>query len=224
MDIHIGRGMSDSHFHIMEMRRKGMDAEACFQALRDAEAGVVLDAAVVLDNFDERLSWTSSYEYLYFSAGIHPNIPRSEWPTGWQGILEEQISHHRVRAVGETGLDFFRDSSSEADQRELLDTHYDLACRAGKPLIFHIRNAEEAMRKWIEDREFPSGAVLHCFPGDRELAQAALEKGFYISYAGNVTFKNAALIRESLELVPLERVLLETDAPYLAPPSQTGKG
>ncbi len=217
------KGMCDSHFHIMEMRRKGMNMDELFKALREAETGVLLDAGVVLENFEERLSWTSSYDKLYFAAGIHPNIPRSEWPEGWRETLKDQIAHPRVKAVGETGLDFFREYSSEEEQRELLETHYEMACQAEKPLIFHIRNAEEAMRQWISERDFPSGAVLHCFPGEKELAATALEKGFYISYAGNLTFKNAALIRESLEMVPLDRLLLETDAPYLAPHPRRGR-
>ena len=223
MDFHISAGMSDSHFHIMEMKRKGMDVAAVFNALKEAGAGLLLDVGVVLENFEERLSWQSSYDQLCFTAGIHPNIPQGQWPANWKDILEQQISHPMVKAVGETGLDFFRDYSSEEEQRELLEQHYKFACDAGKPLIFHIRNAEDAMRLWIRERDFPCGGVLHCFPGNLDLAETALGKGMYISFAGNVTFKNAALIRESLEIVPLDRLLLETDAPYLAPHPKRGR-
>lgn len=223
MDINIKQGMTDSHFHIMEMQRKGMDISSVFSMLTDAGAGPLLDAGVHLDDFEQRIAWKGHYDQLYFAAGIHPNIPRSEWPEGYRDILHKQLRHPRVKAVGETGLDFFREYSNPEDQYTLLNMHHELSLITEKPLILHIRNAEEAMKDWIMNRDFPSGGVLHCFPGDKDLALTALEKGFYISYAGNVTFKNADEIRESLKVVPLDRILLETDAPYLAPHPKRGR-
>ncbi|MDA3958572.1 TatD family hydrolase [Oceanispirochaeta sp.] len=223
MDINIQKMMTDSHFHILEMKRKGMDLKEVFKILKDNEAGIVLDAGVSLSNFEERLGWRNSYEDLYFAAGIHPNIPSSEWPDGFRETLKRQVSHPFVKAIGETGLDFFREYSNEEDQFTLLNLHYELSQESGKALIFHIRNAEDAMKKWIKQRDFKTRGVLHCFPGDFELAEIALEKGFYISYAGNVTFKNAGKIRESLNLVPLDRLLVETDAPYLSPHPKRGR-
>lgn len=223
MESNIQKNMTDSHFHIMEMKRKDMDLQAVFKLLNENEAGTLLDAGVVLENFEERLSWKESYDDLYFAAGIHPNIPSSEWPEKYAEILEEQIAHPLVKAVGETGLDFFREYSSPEDQYTLLELHYELAQKADKPLIFHIRNAESEMEKWIKTKEFKSGAVLHCFPGGLSLAHAALEKGHYISFAGNVTFKNAQEIRDALKVVPLDRILLETDAPYLSPHPKRGR-
>ena len=215
--------MTDSHFHIMEMKRKNMDIQALFKHLKDNEASILLDAGVVLSDFEERLSWKESYKDLYFAAGIHPNIPSNEWTDNYADKLEEQIRHPLVRAVGETGLDFFREYSTSEDQYTLLNLHYRLAQNADKPLIFHIRNAEAEMEEWISKREFKSGAVLHCFPGGLSLAHTALDKGFYISFAGNVTFKNAQLIRDALKIVPLDRILIETDAPYLAPHPKRGR-
>ncbi len=217
------RGMCDSHFHIMEMLRKGLDVSSLFMSLKERGAGLLLDAAVVLEDFEERLAWASSYENLFFAAGLHPNTPRSDWPSDYRERLQAQLAHPLVKAAGETGLDFFRSESEAQSQYELLDVHYELACEAQKPLIFHVREAEEAMAAWIRERDFPFGAVLHCFSGDEELAGAALEKGFYVSYAGNVSFKNAKEIRASLAFVPLERLLLETDAPYLCPHPFRGK-
>ena len=215
--------MTDSHFHIMEMKAKGMDPEILFSILKEHRAGTVLDAGVVVDDFQERLKWRDFCDNLWFSAGIHPNIPVSECPEGFETILEEQIAHPLVKAVGETGLDFFREHSGPEDQYRLLNLQYDLSKKAGKPLIFHIRNAAAEMETWISERDFPQGAVLHCFPGGISLARLALEKGFHISFAGNVTFKNAQEIREALAVVPLDRLLLETDAPYLAPHPKRGR-
>jgi TatD DNase family protein len=223
MESNIQRNMTDSHFHIMEMKRKEMDLKEVFKLLKDNGAGILLDAGVVLDNFDERLSWKESYKDLYFAAGIHPNIPSSEWSENYAEKLEEQIEHPLVRAVGETGLDFFREYSTSKDQYTLLNLQYELAQKADKPLIFHIRNAEAEMEEWISKREFESGAVLHCFPGGLSLAHTALDKGFYISFAGNVTFKNAQEIRDALKIVSLNRILIETDAPYLAPHPKRGR-
>ncbi|MDC7240762.1 MAG: TatD family hydrolase [Spirochaetales bacterium] len=222
-DINLLPGMTDSHFHIMEMIRKGMDPEILFSILKEKSAGDILDAAVVVDDFDERLKWRDRYERLWFSAGIHPNIPLSECPEDFEAILETQVSHPLVKAVGETGLDFFREYSSPEDQYRLLDLHYKLSLEADKPLIFHIRNAEREMEEWLKERDFPQGAILHCFPGGISLAEAALARGFYISFAGNVTFKNAQEIREALAVVPTDRLLLETDAPYLAPHPKRGR-
>ncbi|MDC7234542.1 MAG: TatD family hydrolase [Spirochaetales bacterium] len=223
MDINIRENMSDSHFHIMEMIRKGLEPESVFEALKNAGAGYLLDAGVILDDFEERLVWKKNYEKLFFAAGIHPNIPAEQWPENYETTLETQITHPLVKAVGETGLDFFREFSSLEDQYRLLNLHYKLAGLSDKPLIFHIRNAEAEMQEWISARDFPMGAVLHCFPGDLSLAETALEKGFYISFAGNVTFKNAQPLRDALQIIPLERLLIETDAPYLAPHPKRGR-
>lgn len=223
METHIQKKMSDSHFHIMEMKRKGMDIDAVFQCLNEKGAGILLDAAVILDDFEERLDWHKSYRDLYFAAGIHPNIPSDQWPADYQERLELQIHHPLVKAVGETGLDFYRDDSSADDQYTLLDLHFSLAEKANKPLILHIRNAEKEMEQWISSRDCSCGAVLHCFPGGLSLARTALDKGFYISFAGNVTFKNAQLIREALKVVPLDRILMETDSPYLSPHPKRGR-
>jgi TatD DNase family protein len=216
-------GMSDSHFHIMEMKRREMDIELLFRTLKDAGAGILLDAGVQLDDFSERISWADHYEQLYFAAGIHPNIPKNSWSDNYIEILKEQVNHPLVKAIGETGLDLFREYSPLPDQKALLNTHYEISQETEKPLIFHIRNAEDEMIHWILERDFKTPAVLHCFPGNKRLAEVALEKGFYISYAGNVTFKNASNIRDSLKIVPLDRILVETDAPYLAPHPKRGR-
>ncbi len=223
INLNFEKGMSDSHFHIMEMLRKGMDVLSLLETLQNRGFGVLLDAAVILDDFEERLIWTPRYDKLYFAAGLHPNIPRTSWPRDYKKILKTQLAHPRVKAAGETGLDFFRSDSIPEDQYEILNLHYELASEAEKPLIFHVREAEKAMTAWIRNRTFPSGGVLHCFSGDEALAEAALEKGLYISYAGNVTFKNAEKIRRSLQTIPLNRLLLETDAPYLCPHPFRGK-
>lgn len=225
MEYNIKPHMTDSHFHTMEMIRKGMDVESVFSRLKASQTGILLDAGVILQDFEERLSWQSSYPELYYSAGIHPNISREEWPKNFETILSSQVQHPRVLAIGETGLDFYREYSSAEDQYSLLDLHYDLSRDSKKPLIFHIRDAEEAMCSWLKKKQFgrDNTAVLHCFQGNEDLAQIALEKGFYFSYAGNVTFKNAHVIRESLDLVPPDRILIETDAPYLAPHPMRGR-
>jgi len=209
----------------MEMLHKGMDVKSVFEKLIQNNAGIILDAGVILDDFEERMNWLLHYPDLYFAAGIHPNIPKEEWPENFNRILKNQVDHPRVKAIGETGLDFYREHSQAQDQYTLLELHYELSRETGKPLIFHIRNAEDEMIEWLRNKEFGSEntGVLHCFPGRRELAEIALAKGFYISYAGNVTFKNAQIIRDSLDMIPLDRILIETDAPYLSPHPFRGK-
>ncbi len=223
MNIYIKQGMIDSHFHILEMIRKGLSVKELLSQLNIAGMDYLLDVGVNLDDFSARLSHHEFFPGLYFATGIHPNVPREEWPEDFRKKLMSHATHDLVKAVGETGLDFYRTSSNRHDQLELLDVHYQISRELGKPMIFHCRNAEKDLTEWILNHEFPSGAVLHCFPGDEHLGKAALSKGFMISFAGNFTYKNAINIRQATNWCPLENLLLETDAPYLAPVPKRGK-
>lgn len=127
-------------------------------------------------------------------------------------------------AIGETGLDYFRIQGGCEWQRERFRTHIRAALRCGKPLVIHMRDAaEDTLRIMREEGAHRAGGVMHCFTGSWEVARAAMELGFYISFSGIVTFKNAHALKEVAKRVPLERVLVETDAPYLAPVPHRGE-
>lgn len=223
MKYNIIKGMIDSHFHTMEMARKDLDVPLILENLLDKGMDFLLDAAVQLGDFESRLSYREYHPGLYLAAGIHPNIPSEEWPEAYDSILLQQAENPFVKGIGETGLDYFRDYSNKEDQFTLLNLHYDVSRKTAKPLIFHCRAAEEDLTRWITDHDFPDGAVLHCFPGNRDLGEAALKKGFMISLAGNSTFKNASDIRKALQWIPAVNLLIETDSPYLSPHPLRGK-
>ena len=223
MKYNIRKGMIDSHFHTSEMARKELDVKEILSTLKDEGMELLLDAGVKLEDFSDRLLNREYHPGLYFAAGIHPNIPSGEWPENYETVLKEQADHPLVKAVGETGLDFFREYSGKEDQYTLLNLHYRISMETEKPLIFHCRAAEKELTDWLSTGDFPFGAVLHCFPGDPELGKSALDKGFMISLAGNSTFKNARDLRDTLKWIPKERLLIETDSPYLSPHPLRGK-
>ena len=156
------------------------------------------------------------------AAGIHPHEARRATPKTI-ARLEALAAAREIRAVGEIGLDFHYNLSPPETQRELFRAQLGLAGRAGLPVIVHSRNAGEEILRIIREEQFAAGGVLHCFTESWEIASAALEAGFFISFSGIVTFPKARELREVAEKVPLDRILVETDAPYLAPVPHRGK-
>jgi TatD DNase family protein len=153
---------------------------------------------------------------------VHPDYP--DVPVVDEDRLVGLADHPRIVAIGETGLDYYRVSGDCEWQRERFRTHIRAARRSGKPLIIHTREAAaDTLRIMREERAGEVGGVMHCFTESWEVAQAALDLGFHISFSGIVTFKNARALREVAAQVPLDRMLIETDAPYLAPVPYRGK-
>jgi TatD DNase family protein len=159
---------------------------------------------------------------IYASVGVHPDHDQDEEPTVER--LTELAATPKVVAIGETGLDYFRLTGDLEWQRERFRTHIRAAIATGKPLIIHTRSAsEDTLRIMREEHAEKAGGVMHCFTETREVAQAAMELGFYISFSGILTFKNAKELKEVAKVVPLEKMLIETDSPYLAPVPFRGK-
>jgi TatD DNase family protein len=162
-------------------------------------------------------------------VALHPN----EAPVlAAEGRLEEALAEierlaagsDRVRAVGETGLDYFRtDEAGRPAQHESFRRHIDLAKRLGKTLVIHDRDAHEDVVRLLDEEGVPERVVMHCFSGDAEFARACLDRGAWLSFAGTVTFKNAEPLREALRFAPRDRILVETDAPYLTPMPYRGR-
>jgi TatD DNase family protein len=138
--------------------------------------------------------------------------------------IERLAEHERVRAVGETGLDTFRTGAAgRAVQVEAFRRHVDLAKRLGKTLVIHDRDAHDDVLAVLDEEGVPDRWVMHCFSGDADFARRCLDRGAHLSFAGTVTFKNAQPVRDALETAPLDRVLVETDAPYLTPAPHRGR-
>lgn len=179
--------------------------------------------SVSLERFPGVLALAERHDNLYASVGVHPDHEDAQEPS-----VEELVrlaEHPRIVAIGETGLDYYRSPREAVDwQRQRFRTHIRAARAAGKPLIVHTRNAaEDTLAIMAEEGADAVGGVMHCFTESLAVAQQAMAMGFYISFSGIVTFKNAASLREVAAAVPLERLLVETDAPYLAPVPHRGK-
>jgi TatD DNase family protein len=161
-------------------------------------------------------------------VALHPNeaprlAGRGAFEDTWAEI-ERLAADPHVRAVGETGLDHFRTGEEgRADQEHSFRLHIDLAKRLGKTLVIHDRDAHDDVLRVMDDEGVPERVVMHCFSGDGDFARACLERGYWLSFAGTVTFKNAAGLREALLVTPRDRLLVETDAPFLTPAPHRGR-
>ena len=163
-------------------------------------------------------------EVVWATIGVHPHEGDAHPDLG-AAALAEAASHPRVVAIGECGLDYFYDKSDRAAQRDRFLAHIEAARATGLPLVIHTRDAEHDTAE-ILSREVGKGGVtgvLHCFTGSAELARKALDRGFYVSISGIVTFKNAQDLQETAKTIPLDRLLVETDSPFLAPVPNRGK-
>ncbi len=211
----------DSHCHINfpDLAENITDVLAQMRA-NDVERALCV--SVNLADFPQVLVLAEHYPHIYASVGVHPDYEGVEEP----GVarLVELAQHPKVIAIGETGLDYCRLTGDLEWQRERFRNHIRAARECRKPLIIHTRDAAaDTLRIMAEEHASEAGGVMHCFTETWEVAEAALSMGFYISFSGIVTFKNAKQIKEVAQRVPLERILIETDAPYLAPVPHRGK-
>lgn len=215
----------DSHCHL-NFPELVARLPAIFDKMNENQVSHALCVSVNLPDFPQVLSLAQQYRQLYASVGVHPDYEDTPEPTLEQ--LVELARHQRVVAIGETGLDYFRLQGDLEWQRNRFRTHIRASRRTGKPLIVHTRSAaEDTIRLLQEEGASPAdggaAGVLHCFTESQEVADAALALGFYISFSGIVTFKSARALQEVARSLPLERMLIETDAPYLAPMPHRGK-
>ncbi len=186
------------------------------------EVGHALCVSVTLDKFPEVLALADQYNNFFASVGVHPDYEDIEEPT--VDVLVSLANHPKVVEIGETGLDYFRLSGDLEWQRTRFRTHIRAAILAKKPLIIHTRSAaDDTLRIMREEGAAQIGGVMHCFTESLEVAQQAISMGFYISFSGIVTFKNATQLKEVAQNIPLEKILVETDSPYLAPVPFRGK-
>ena len=211
----------DSHCHIDFEEY----ADRIPQILEDMARNQVTHALCVCVNlvdFPRVLALAEGHSELFASVGVHPDQVEDASPK--VNDLVERARHAKIVAIGETGLDYYRQNGDLEWQRARFRTHIRAARECGKPLIIHTREAgEDTLRIMREEGASQAGGVMHCFTETLELARAAIDLNFYISFSGIVTFKNALAIKEIAKSVPLERMLIETDSPYLAPVPQRGK-
>ena len=214
----------DSHCHLdrVDLAPYGGDFSALMTATRDSGVTHMLCVSIDLESYPQMLDLVENYPEVSVSVGVHPNEQDRQEPTVEQ--LVEFARHPKNVAIGETGLDYFRSDGDLEWQRRRFRTHVRAAHVAAKPLIIHTRDArDDTIAILREEHAADCGGVMHCFTETWEMAQAALDLNFYISFSGIVTFKNAADLRDVAARVPADRLLIETDSPYLAPVPFRGK-
>ena len=209
----------DTHCHLDLM---GSDL---FDALgRSKEAGVPHVVTIGVDVASSRLAadQADSHIGILAAVGIHPNSADQATDAALHEI-SELASRARVRAIGETGLDHYRDSAPHDVQERSFRAHIAIAKAARVALVIHDRDAHDDVLRVLEEEGAPERTVFHCFSGDAAMARVCADRGYYLSFAGNITFKNAAPLREAAAVTPLDRLLVETDAPFLTPMPYRGR-
>ena len=213
----------DSHCHIdrVDLEAFGGSVESMLSHAKELSVNQFLCVCIDLEHFDQVHNLALQHSNIYASVGVHPTEITSKEPSVEK--LIELSSSDRVIAIGETGLDYFRVKKYEADwQRDRFRRHIRASNESEKPLIIHMRDSKEDIIDILQKENAQSG-VMHCFAEDWETAKAALDLGFYISFSGILTFNNANDLREIAKKVPADRLLVETDSPYLTPAPYRGK-
>ncbi|MEW9897691.1 TatD family hydrolase [Chitinivorax sp. PXF-14] len=211
----------DSHCHI-NFPELAAQADQLQQQMAQNQVTHALCVSVNLPELPSVLAMAERYGNVYASVGVHPDYEDTAEPSVEQ--LVELARHPRCVAIGETGLDYYRLEGDLEWQRERFRTHIRAARQSKLPLIIHTRSAaDDTLRIMREEQAADVGGVMHCFTESWAVAEAAIEQNFYISFSGIVTFKNAVELKDVARRVPLERMLIETDAPYLAPVPFRGK-
>lgn len=211
----------DSHCHI-NFPELAADLPAVFDAMAENRVTHAMCIGVNLPDLPQVLALADEHANVYASVGVHPDYEDTPEPSVDQLIA--LAARPKVAAIGETGLDYYRATGDLEWQRRRFRTHIRAARACGKPLVVHTRAAAvDTLAIMREERADEAGGVMHCFTESWDVAQGALDLGFHISFSGIVTFKNAVALKDVARRVPLDRMLIETDAPYLAPVPHRGK-
>jgi len=211
----------DSHCHL-DFPELAENLPDILDRMRANQVGHALVVSVNMPQWPGLMDVVAPHPQLYASVGVHPDYQDTPEPT--PGQLAEMARHPKVVAIGETGLDYFRLAEPLEWQRERFRTHIRASRQSGLPLIIHTRSAsEDTLRIMREEGAEEFGGVMHCFTESWEVAQAAMEMNFYISLSGIVTFKKAVELQDLATRIPLDRLLIETDSPFLAPVPYRGK-
>ena len=216
----------DSHCHL-DFKDFKNDLDSVIKNAYKANVKHMLSISVNLEDFKDVYKVANSYDNIYCTTGIHPNnVPDNQENNEF--LFEElslNLNKKKVIGVGETGLDYFRNEHNRINQIEYFNTHLEVSGSLRYPTIVHTRNAEKDTINCIENavNKHSSKGLIHCFTSTKELAKKVLNKGFYISFSGIITFKKVDDLIDVVKYVPLDRILVETDAPYLAPAPFRGK-
>ena len=212
-------GVFDTHAHYDD-ERFDADRDALLAALPGQGVEMVLSAGSDMASSRVNVELAGRYDYLYAAVGVHPHSAK-DFREEDLAQLESWAAHPKVKAIGEIGLDYHYDFSPRAVQQEVLRRQMRLAQKVDLPIVFHDREAHADSLAIC--REIPVRGVFHCFSGSVEMARELLEMGYYLSFTGAITFKGARRALETIAMMPPERIMIETDAPYLTPVPYRGR-
>jgi TatD DNase family protein len=214
----------DSHCHL-NIAQFADHLDEIVARARKAQVECMQTICIKLEELPRLLQITDKYEDIYCSVGVHPHEVEKSEPITAENLIKLAQSHPKIIGIGETGLDYFYEHSKPDIQKAAFRCHIQAARETGKPLIVHSRSADEDSVEILKN-EMQYGSykgLIHCFTASKKFAEECLEIGFYISIAGIITFGNAEELRATIRDIPLERLLIETDSPYLAPVPHRGK-
>lgn len=210
----------DTHCHLDH--HEGLTAKEQVARAREAAVTTMITVGTDMASSTQAVATARRFDGVWAAVGVHPNDAMEATPHVLE-LIEQLAQDERAVAVGETGLDYYRDHTTPEQQEASFRAHIEIAKRQDRALVIHCREAWEDCLDILVDQGAPDRVVMHCFSGDVEVARRCAEAGWYLSYAGNVTFKNAAELRGSAAVTPLELLLTETDSPFLTPHPHRGE-
>ncbi|MBQ3125095.1 MAG: TatD family hydrolase [Clostridia bacterium] len=212
----------DTHAHYTD-EQFDSDRDELLESMPENNIGLIMNACSSLDEMPDILALAEKYPYIYAAVGIHPEAVLTA-DDGYLDNIREYTKHHKVKAIGEIGLDYHWTTETKSEQKRILGEQIDLARELNMPVIIHDREAHaDTLAILKEHNVYECGGVFHCYSGSAEMVREITDMGMYIAFGGTVTFKNANKPREAAKAVPLDRLLIETDSPYLAPTPYRGK-
>lgn len=214
-------GLTDSHCHLESLAERGVDIAAYLAAFRAAGGGTVVNVAISPADHAVRLARAAGDPQCPTTAGLHP-VATANADHGVVATLERQVADGGIVAIGETGLDWHRMYAPRDRQLDLFRAQLAIARSARLPVIIHNRDADADVLAELRRARLPRGGIMHCYSSSADLVAAFVDLGFSISFAGNVTYPRADALRSAAAVVPADRLLIETDAPYLAPQGHRG--
>ena len=212
----------DSHTHYNDERFKD-DVFKVLDVMQKNNVGYIMNSCSSIDEIPYILELSEKYQFLYASVGVHPHETQSLNEEGIE-ILKKYSAHKKVKAIGEIGLDYFYDYSPREVQKKWFARQIELAKEVGLPIIIHDRDAHSDTLDILKSNKASEcGGVFHCYSGSVEMLREVLDMGFYVAFGGSITFKNSQRPKAAAEYAPLDRILIETDCPYLTPEPHRGK-
>ncbi|MCM8767503.1 MAG: TatD family hydrolase [Candidatus Omnitrophica bacterium] len=211
----------DTHCHL-DFEQFDNDREEVIKMAKKQGVEYIINVGINLESCRKVIEISEKYDFIFASIGIHP-LDVSKYKLDDLKKIEEFTKNKKVVAIGETGLDFYYSKENKEKQKDFFINQIEIAKKYNLPLVIHQRESKNEMIEIIEKIKLPEKVVFHCFGGDLDFAQYCLKKNFFISFTGNLTFKNAKNVKDVAKFYPIEKVMVETDAPFLAPDPFRGK-